>query len=88
MFDHPQFFAGMITMGMAVCAAFFLRFWLRAREELFLAFSIAFALLAASHAVGAVLRIPLEERSWLYLFRLAGFALIIIAILRKNFSKT
>lgn len=88
MLDHPQFFAGMITMGMAVCSAFFLRFWLRARDELFLAFSIAFALLAISHAVGAVLRIPLEERSWLYLFRLIGFSIIILAILRKNFRQS
>jgi hypothetical protein len=88
MFEHGQFFAGMITMGMFVCAAFFLRLWLRAKDELFLAFSLAFALLALSHAFTALLSIPLEERSWLYLLRLAAFSLIIIAILRKNFGKT
>lgn len=87
MFEHAQFFAGMITMGKLVCAAFFLRFWLRSKDELFLAFSCAFALLAVSHALTALLKMPLEERSLLYLLRLAAFSLIIVAILRKNFSK-
>ena len=87
MFEHAQFFAGMITMGMIVCAAFFFRFWLRSKDSLFLAFSLAFVLLALSHALTAFLRIPLEERSWLYLLRLAAYALLILAILRKNVAR-
>jgi hypothetical protein len=87
MFEHAQYFAGMITMGMIVCAAFFFRFWLRSKDSLFLAFSLAFVLLALSHALTAFLRIPLEERSWLYLLRLAAYALLIFAILRKNVAR-
>jgi hypothetical protein len=86
-FEHGQFFAGMITMGMLVCSAFFLRFWARSKDTLFIAFALAFFLLAMSHAFTALLNLPLEERSWLYLLRLAAFSLLIIAILRKNFAK-
>jgi len=86
MFQHGQFFAGMITMGMLVCAAFFLRFWARSKDGLFIAFALAFALMALSHALTALLHIPLEERSWLYLLRLAAFSILIIAILRKNYG--
>lgn len=87
MFEHAQFFAGMITMGMLVCSAFFFRFWKRSKDGLFLAFSLAFLLLSLSHALTALLAIPLEERSWLYLLRLAAFSLLIFAILRKNFPR-
>lgn len=84
MFEHAEFFGGMVTMGMLVCAAFFLRFWLRSKDSLFLAFSLAFLLLSLSHALNAILQIPVEERSLLYLLRLAAYALIVYAILQKN----
>lgn len=81
------FFSGMIAMGFAVCAAFFLRFWRRTRDSLFLVFSVAFLLLALNQALSTLLGLLLEERSWLYLLRLAAFLIIIAAIVRKNMSK-
>ena len=87
MFEHADFFAGMITMGYLVASAFFLRFWVRTSEALFIAFSVAFLLLAISSALTALLSLPFEERSWLYLIRLAAFVLLIAAILGKNFRK-
>lgn len=83
----PDFFSGMIAMGFAVCAMFFLRFWWRTRDSLFLVFSIAFLLLALNQALTTLLGLPLEERSWLYLLRLAAFLIIIAAIVRKNIGK-
>ncbi len=80
----PEFFSGMIAMGFAVCAVFFLRFWRRTRDSLFLVFSLAFLLLALNQALTTLLGLPLEERSWLYLLRLAAFLIIIAAIVRKN----
>jgi hypothetical protein len=80
----PDFFSGMIAMGFAVCAVFFLRFWRRTRDSFFLVFSIAFLLLALNQALTTLLGLPLEERSWLYLLRLAAFLIIIAAIVRKN----
>ncbi|HYD74348.1 MAG TPA: DUF5985 family protein [Candidatus Binatia bacterium] len=82
-----DFFSGIIAMGFTVCAVFFLRFWRRTRDSLFLVFSIAFLLLALNQALTTLLGLPLEERSWLYLLRLAAFLIIIGAIVRKNIGK-
>lgn len=82
-----DFFSGMIAMGFTVCAVFFLRFWRRTRDSLFLVFSIAFLLLALNQALTTLLGLPLEERSWLYLLRLAAFLIIIGAIVRKNIGR-
>lgn len=79
-----NFVSGALALGFFVCALFFLRFWHRTRDELFLAFASAFALLGIGQLVQALADIPMEERGALYLFRLAAFALILIAIIRKN----
>ncbi len=85
--DLADFFSGMITMGFAVCTLFFLRFWRRTRDSLFLVFSFAFMLLALNQALSTLLGLPIEERSWLYLLRLAAFLIIIAAIVKKNVGK-
>ncbi|MFN3462985.1 MAG: DUF5985 family protein [Terricaulis sp.] len=87
MFPHSEYFAGMITMGYFVASAFFFRFWIRSSDNLFLAFSVAFLLIAISSALTVLLSLPYEERSWLYLIRLAAFVLLIVAILGKNVRK-
>jgi hypothetical protein len=79
-----DFLSGAITAGFVVAGFFFLRFWKRTREALFLAFAAAFWLLGLSQALLALTDIPVEERSWLYLLRLAAFSLILISIWRKN----
>ena len=78
------FIAGAISMGFAMAAMFFVRFWRRTRDVLFLAFAAAFALLAANHALIALSGAPREEQSPYFLLRLAAFVLIIAAILWKN----
>jgi hypothetical protein len=82
-----EFASGAIAMGFAVCAIFFLRYWALNKDTFFLVFSIAFLLLALNQSLGSLLGLPLEERSWLYLMRLAAFSMIIIAIVGKNFRK-
>jgi Family of unknown function (DUF5985) len=79
-----QFVSGAITVGHLIAGLFFLRFWARTRDTLFLAFATAFGLLALNQAWVALSGVPREEQSWIYLIRLAGFALIIIAIVQKN----
>jgi Family of unknown function (DUF5985) len=81
-----DFLSGAVAFGSFVCALFFLRFWRRTRDELFLAFATAFVLLGTGQTVLALAKIATEERSSLYLFRLAAFAIILIAIARKNRS--
>ena len=81
-----DFLSGAVAFGFVVCALFFLRFWGRSRDFLFLAFALAFALLGIGQALRAIGNVPTEERSYVFLIRLAAFTLIIIAIVRKNRS--
>ena len=79
-----DFLSGAVTFGFFACALFFLRFWQRTRDVLFLAFAVAFLLLGIVQAILALGDIPIEERSWVYAIRLAAFLLILVAIIRKN----
>jgi hypothetical protein len=81
------FFSGALTLGFLVAAAFFLKFWRRTKDSLFLSFALAFALIAINQAAPVVLGIPREDQAPVYLLRLAGFAIIILAILRKNMQR-
>jgi len=82
------FAAGALTLGWLAIGLFFLKFWRRTRDGLFLAFAFAFALLAANQAVPVLFGIPSEDQGYVYLLRLAAFVLIILAVLRKNFGRS
>jgi hypothetical protein len=79
-----QFLSGALTMGFLVAGLFFLRFWTRTRDGLFLAFALAFWLLGLTQAILALGGIPVEERSWVYLIRASAFLLILVSIFMKN----
>ena len=79
-----DFLGGAISMGFLIIGVFFLRFWRRTRDPLFLAFAGAFWLLAMGQALLALSGMPVEERTAIYLLRLAAFVLILAAIWRKN----
>lgn len=79
-----SFLSGAITMGFLVAGLLFLRFWHRTRESLFAWFAAAFCLLGIAQALLALSVVPVEERSWLYLLRLAAFALILVSVWRAN----
>ena len=79
-----DFLGGAIVMGFAIAALFFVKFWRKTREGLFLAFSGSFLLLAINQALLTLSGIPTEERSWLYLLRLLAFLLILGALWWQN----
>jgi hypothetical protein len=79
-----DFLSGAVAFGFVLAGLFFLRFWTRTRDSLFLAFAIAFALLGLVQAILALANFTTEEQSSIYLIRLGAFLLIILAILRKN----
>lgn len=79
-----DFLSGAITMGFIVAGLFFLRFWKGTGDSLYISFALAFWLLGLGQALLSFTNIPVEERSWLYLLRLAAFLLILISIWRKN----
>jgi hypothetical protein len=83
----PDFAAGVMTTGYLVGAVFFLKFWSRTRDGLFMAFAFAFLLMTINQALPALLKIPDEALGGVYLLRLAAFLVIIWAILRKNIAR-
>jgi len=78
--------AGAVAMGFVVAGLYFLRFWTRTRDGLFLYFAIAFWLFAVNQALTAIHAGESESNITFYSLRLVGFLLIIGAILRKNFA--
>jgi hypothetical protein len=79
-----DFLGGAVAMGFAVAALFFLKFWRRTREVLFLAFAASFLLLGVTQALLTLAEIPVEERSALFLLRLAAFLIILGALWWQN----
>ena len=79
-----DFLAGVVTGGFVLAGLFFLSFWRRTQDGLFLAFALAFWLLGVAQSILALGNVPVEERSWIFLIRLAAFTLILVAIVRTN----
>lgn len=84
--DVVSFLAGAVTMGTFVAAMFFLRFWRRTRDRLFLAFAAAFTLLGLNQSLAWYLGAGDELTPFTYLLRVFGFVLILYAIVDKNLS--
>jgi hypothetical protein len=78
------FLSGAVTFGFFLAALYFLRFWRRTADLLFAAFAGAFALLGLNQALLVLINVPAEERSWVYILRIAAFVLILAAIALKN----
>lgn len=78
------FYSGAAAVECLVAGLFFLKFWRRTRDGLFLAFALAFWLLAANAALPPLLGRPAYAHGEVYLLRLLAFLLIILAVLRKN----
>jgi peptidoglycan/LPS O-acetylase OafA/YrhL len=81
-----EFLAGAVTFGFLVAALFFARFWQRTGDRLFIAFAIAFGLLALNQALAQWLGAADERAGYTYLLRVLGFVLILAAIVDKNVS--
>lgn len=79
-----EFLSGMVTMGYLVAAAFFLRFWRKTADRLFLAFAAAFGLFALNQALSPMVTQVNEPASAIYALRIVGFLIIIVAIVAKN----
>ena len=71
-------------MASAIIGLFFLKFWQKARERLFLILAIAFWLLALERWILIYLGTTDEPRTLVYIIRLLAFILIICGIIDKN----
>ena len=81
-----DFLAGAATVGYCVASVFFLRFWRKTADRLFLAFAAAFLLLAVNQVLAAALEFGDERTPYVYSLRVLGFLLILWAIVDKNLS--
>jgi peptidoglycan/LPS O-acetylase OafA/YrhL len=75
-----------VTFGYLVAALFFARFWKKTGDRLFVAFAIAFVLLALNQALAQWLGAADERVGYTYLLRVLGFVLILAAIVDKNLT--
>jgi len=87
MSDFNLFLSGAVVAGFLLASLFFLRFWKRTGDSLFLAFAVAFLLMVLNSLLLVITNVPLENRAYLYLLRLAAFALIIGAVIQKTRSR-
>jgi hypothetical protein len=81
-----EFVKGMLVMGAATAAVFFVRFWRKTGDRLFLYFTGCFALLALNWLLLAVATAD-EERAPMFLIRVAAFGMLITGILDKNWKR-
>jgi hypothetical protein len=78
------FYSGATGLECLIAGLFFVRFWRRTGEGLFLAFAVAFWLLGANAIIPTLLGRPAQAHGEVYLLRLAAFLLIILAIVGQN----
>ena len=79
-----SFMSGANMVLYVVASLFFVRFWRRTKDALFLSFAVAFGLMAVEKVAVEGLRSHDETAPYLYLLRLLSFLAIISAIVRKN----
>jgi len=80
------FLLGVIATTSVVASVFFLKFWKRTHDLLFLAFAVAFLIEGLNRIATLGVAHPNEGSPWIYSVRLFAFLIILVAILRKNFG--
>ena len=81
------FLLGVIATASLTAGLFFLKFWRRSHDVLFLAFGAAFIIEALDRVSLLFMAHPSEAVSWYYIVRLIAFLIILAGILRKNYEK-
>ena len=81
------FLAGALTASYLVAALFFFKFWRKTRDRLFSHFAVAFFFFALNQIGTTVMEVSTERGSLIYLLRIAGYILILVAIIEKNRSQ-
>ncbi len=84
--DLNNFVSGAVSMGYVAIGLFFLRFYLRTGDRLFVMFSAALLLLASVRLTMIFLDQP-NEHHYLYWIRFVGYLLILLAIIDKNWPR-
>ena len=83
-----DFFSGMIAMGFLVAGVLLLRLCRRTDATLLAVLGLSLLFFALNHALTALAGFSRDEQGWFYLLRLAGYTLLIVGIVRKNWTRT
>jgi hypothetical protein len=84
-----HFLSGGIMVASWVASIFFLRFWSKTRDRLFLLFGVSFALLGFDRLALVLSGTdPEESRPVVYFLRFIAFLIIIWSVIDKNRSNT
>ena len=77
---------GVIATSSITAAIFFLKFWRRTHDSLFLAFAVAFLIEGVNRIAVLEVERPNEGSPWTYVVRLIAFLIILAGILYKNYG--
>jgi Family of unknown function (DUF5985) len=86
MVDFGLFLLGVLAALFLVAGLFFLKFWRKTRDSLFLAFALSFLIRGLNESSRASMANPSEATLWSFLVTLASSLLIVVAIIRKNLA--
>lgn len=81
-----EFLSGALTFAYIIAGVFFLRFWRKTGDVLFLSFCVAFWLFACNQVIVSALGAADERTGYAYLLRVLGFTVILVAIVGKNLA--
>jgi hypothetical protein len=82
------FLLGVIATASLTAGVFFLRFWKKTHDRLFLAFAAFFFIEAANRMTLLGFEHPNEGSPWLYLTRLVALIVLFAAIVAKNYERS
>lgn len=80
------FLSGAVVTAALTCSLFFVRFWRRTGENLFVAFAVAFLIEGATRIATLFRDHPNEASPWLYVVRVIAYGGLVYAIVRKNYG--
>ena len=78
---------GAIAMASLIAGLFFLRFWKRTGDRLFVFFAVSFLIEGVNRLALGLVDDHNEARPFFYFVRFLSFVLILIGIAHKNLSK-
>jgi uncharacterized membrane protein len=84
----PTLLAGGLVVACVIVGLFFLRYWKATRDSFFLYFAVAFWLQGGQWLYSGLTDPANEYLPLAYLLRLAGYGLIVAAIVRKNMASS
>jgi Ca2+/Na+ antiporter len=79
-----ELISGAIMLACFVIGIFFIKFWKKTHDKLFIMFAIAFWILSIERLVLGAIGTQHELGPKVYLIRLSSFIMILFAIIQKN----